>query len=476
MTGLTSRKSSLVTWTAAGVAACTIIGIAAVGDSLKTIAAETKKIDPAAVRVASADDHSRLGAVNQGSALKGGSSGQPAVPFSADETNLMIGDRLKIAVYERVGSAADTSSSTTALSNLVEHTELSGEYTVQTDGGIFIPFIGRIDAAGKTGNAVQKELEVKIASVFSGHAVSTVRLLQREPVYVTGSVTQPGTFQYTPGMMVLNAVILAGTMPGGQTNWQNLDVMRMTEHVHQADVKLANLLAQRDVLVALRDGKKPTASHTLAQLVGARVNDFIAAAQNLSELKEQGYEKQMHALSADRDMLVKQRTALTDSVNDAFAALNHSKDRMNAVLHMRRSGITTDNTYYQAVGDLDVARSRVNDLKTALVKLEAQIVGVDEREKKAVVDAKIAREQQISDLQASIAESAVTRDILRPTLAASQVTDAHGEPPRYTILRRSSDGMEKIDADRFSLLQPGDIVEVVRAVRPFLDASTGSEQ
>jgi protein involved in polysaccharide export with SLBB domain len=473
MTGLTSRKKTIASWTLAGAAACTIAGVAAVGTNQ---AAETKKNELSAIRPASPENRGNPGATSRDDALKGAPSNQPAVSFPADETKLMIGDRLKLSVYERVGSATDASSSTTALSNLIEHTEMSGEYTVQTDGGIFIPFIGRTDAAGKTGNNLQKELESKIASVFSGHAVSTVRLLQREPIYVTGSVAQPGTFNYTPGMMVLNAVILAGTTPGGQSNWQNLDMMRMTEHVQQADVKLANLLAERDVLVALRDGKKPIASRALVNIAGERIHEFIAAAQKLAELKEERYNNELRALSVDREMLEKQRTVLTESINDGLASLNHTKDRMNAVLRMRKSGITTDNTYYQAIGDLDIARGRLNDLKTALTKLEAQIVEVDERQKKAVVETKIVREQQISDLQSLIGEAAVTRDTLRPTLAGTQVNDSRGEPPRYTILRRTSGGIEKIEADRFSALQPGDIVEVIRTVRPFLDANVDTDK
>jgi protein involved in polysaccharide export with SLBB domain len=389
----------------------------------------------------------------------------------------MIGDRLTVSVYERVGSETETSSSS-VLSSLVEHTEISGEYTVQTDGGIFLPFIGRMDAVGGTINALQQTLESKIAKVFSGHAVSTVRLLQREPIYVTGSVAQPGTFKYTPGMMVLNAVILAGTMQAGQNNWQNLDLMRMTEHLQQADVKLANMLAQRDVLVALRSGRKPTGSQALSNLVGdSRVADFIAAATKLAELKEVKYRNERQALVANREMLEKQRTILIQSMDDALAALNHTKDRMNAVMRLRRTGITTDNTYYQAIGDLDTSRGRLNDLKTGLAKLEEQIVEVDGREKKVIVETNIAREQEISDLGAVIAETSVTRDTLRPTLATiTQPGDQRGEVSHYTILRRNSEGMEKIEADRFSLLQPGDIVEVVRTIRPFLDANAGSEK
>jgi exopolysaccharide production protein ExoF len=476
MTDRTLKKKSSATWMVAGAAVFAIAVFAAAVDVHKAAAAEVKGTGVSAVGHVSTDGRGNPATADRDIAANVTKPSQTTTSFPADETKLAIGDRLKVSVYERLGSGTEPSSAP-LLSTLVEHTEVSGEYTVQTDGRIFVPFIGNMDAAGETRDVLQQALEHKVAAIFKGQSVATVRLLQREPVYVTGSVPQPGSFKYTPGMMVLNAVILAGTMPAAQRDWQRLDLMRMTEHVQQTNAKLANLLARRDVLVAMRDGRAPTASQALSSLVGpSRAADLIAAAVKLADLKGKKYKNEQQALAADEEMLEKERAVLTESLNDARAALDHAKARMDAVVKLHKTGMTTDSSYYQAVGDLDAGQSRLNDLKTALARLERQIVAVREHNKKTIVEAKIAREQAIADLQASIAEAVVTRATLRPTLAFDRSNDRHTEMPQYKILRLTSSGIERIDADRFSFLKPGDIVDVVRNDRPLLDASVGPEK
>jgi polysaccharide export outer membrane protein len=400
----------------------------------------------------------------------------PAVfATSATSTALEIGDRLQLSVYEKLGASADATAP--LLSSLVEHAELSGEYIVQPDGGIFLPFLGHVNVVGETCESLRETLDRMVIEEFKGQSLTTVRLLSREPIYVTGKVAHPGAFKYSPGMVVLNALILAGPLPAGQANWERLDVMRMTEHVQQADLKLANFIAQRDVLIALRDGRSAAPSEALSSLVGvARANRLIAAAVNLFELKEQKYKNDQQALSISRGNLEKERTILNENLNDAFAVVDHAKERLGAMLKLHKTGMTTDSSYYQAVGELDSGRNRVNDLKATLVRLEGQLASLDQQYKHIIADAQLAREQTIADLRAQIAETAVTRDTLRPTLGFDRWNGQRPEGTHYRILRVTAGGIERIDADRFSFLKPGDIVEAVQAERPLIDANAGSQK
>src|ERR1700687_2602523 len=72
-----------------------------------------------------------------------------------------IGDKLKIAVFERIRPelpSRDTPGNLGA--SAVERTELSGEYIVQDDGKIYIPLVGPVAVAG----ASCQELEYVISA------------------------------------------------------------------------------------------------------------------------------------------------------------------------------------------------------------------------------------------------------------------------------------------------------------------------
>ena len=61
---------------------------------------------------------------------------RPQAPFSM---HVSPGDHVKVAFYERVAVLADGRAEQVSSSQLVERTELTGEYVVQLDGTVFVP-------------------------------------------------------------------------------------------------------------------------------------------------------------------------------------------------------------------------------------------------------------------------------------------------------------------------------------------------
>lgn len=89
--------------------------------------------------------------------------------------------------------------------------ELQREVLVRPDGGISFPLAGHIQAAGKTLEAVQKELTERIRR-YIPEAVVTVSLaeLAGYRIYVIGKVNSPGQFIVGRYVDVLQALALAG--------------------------------------------------------------------------------------------------------------------------------------------------------------------------------------------------------------------------------------------------------------------------
>ena len=64
---------------------------------------------------------------------------------------------------------------------------------------------------------IEKELEENYLRLAELKTKVTARLLEREPVYVTAPGMKPGYVKYTPGMVALQAIALAGV--DRSTDW-----------------------------------------------------------------------------------------------------------------------------------------------------------------------------------------------------------------------------------------------------------------
>lgn len=113
----------------------------------------------------------------------------PASIASTAQYRLGAGDKLRVIVYDEEG--------------------LSGEFQVDGSGQVSIPLIGEIAAEGRT----VRELEVVIEDSLRGRYLRdpqvSAEVLDFRPFYILGEVNRPGTYPYTSGLNVLNAVATA---------------------------------------------------------------------------------------------------------------------------------------------------------------------------------------------------------------------------------------------------------------------------
>ena len=113
-----------------------------------------------------------------------------------------VGDRLKVAFYERLDVEEDKwgrTSSASALRSIVQRPELSGEYAVQDDGTISVPLLGSIPVANRSAQQVHADLEQTFEQLLGRKGLVNILSLERSPIYVLGPVRNPGSFKYAPG-------------------------------------------------------------------------------------------------------------------------------------------------------------------------------------------------------------------------------------------------------------------------------------
>ena len=87
---------------------------------------------------------------------------------------------------------------------------LTGEFQVGGSGKVSLPLIGEVDAAGLTAREFQARVETALKNGYLRDPHVSVEVLNYRPFYILGEVKTPGTYPYTNGLTVKNAVATAG--------------------------------------------------------------------------------------------------------------------------------------------------------------------------------------------------------------------------------------------------------------------------
>jgi polysaccharide biosynthesis/export protein len=94
-----------------------------------------------------------------------------------------------------------------------DQNDLSGKFTVETDGSFTFPLIGRIQAGGLTLRQVETELKKRLADGYFKNPQLTVAVdtYRSQRVFITGEVRTPGPYTLTGDMSLIEALSRAGS-------------------------------------------------------------------------------------------------------------------------------------------------------------------------------------------------------------------------------------------------------------------------
>ncbi|MET3663988.1 polysaccharide biosynthesis/export family protein [Caulobacter sp. 1776] len=87
---------------------------------------------------------------------------------------------------------------------------LSGEFFVTGSGLMSLPLIGEIKVGGMTVGQFQQVVQKALSDGYLKEPRVSAEVLTFRPFYILGEVEKPGTYPYTSGLTVLNAVATAG--------------------------------------------------------------------------------------------------------------------------------------------------------------------------------------------------------------------------------------------------------------------------
>ena len=124
--------------------------------------------------------------------------------------------------------------------------DLTREIIVRPDGGVAMPLIGDIRAAGMTSEALAKRIAEKLNEYMSNPIVSVqVKEINSYYIFVLGEVTKPGKYQMKSFATVLQGISLGG----GFTPYANRNGTKVIRKVTKPD----NSMNQVEIPVRYND-------------------------------------------------------------------------------------------------------------------------------------------------------------------------------------------------------------------------------
>ena len=372
----------------------------------------------------------------------------------------VVGDRLSIRLFERYVPDDGTG----AWSSLIEFLEVSGEYVVQEDGTIFLPLLGELSFAGQSQQALREEVSRRFQRTH-GHSVEfTVRIIERDPVYVTGHVTTPGAYQYVPAMTVLHALTLAGGLPGtGGDVWRRFDLGRERERLRQTELTLARLDARSAVLEAEAAGREPNPPPSLLALVGqSQSRKLLQESLGLRTLERQRAKAEDEAHRLVIDKLEAELAVMKEALVEAEKTIALRVKRVDMIADLHSKGLANETTY-NSVGDALVdARKNWHEMRMALSSVQRSLVEAQQVRQRLILDDHLERERERAALRAQVADHKATREMIAQMLLGANASAPYPKDGQIKViaLRRSINGLTEIQLDEHALLKPGDLIEI----------------
>ena len=103
--------------------------------------------------------------------------------------------------------------------NVFGEKDLSFEEIILSDAGtLSYPFIGEVQARGKTAAEIEAILTANLKGDFLVDPRVSVRVLKYRQFYISGEVKEPGGYPYQPGLTLRSAAALAGGLTERASN------------------------------------------------------------------------------------------------------------------------------------------------------------------------------------------------------------------------------------------------------------------
>ncbi|MFC6639792.1 hypothetical protein GV827_21620 [Sulfitobacter sp. JBTF-M27] len=380
---------------------------------------------------------------------------------------IVPGDRINLRVFVDSGSGSER----------YERRDLSGIFSVDRNGEIALPAIGRMYAAERPLACLEEPIAKALETEMGIAAKVTASFDTRPPVLIQGMVIAPGSYEYTPNLTVTALLVKAGASGSSADSalYRSLYARRQELRTLRAELllKSARLSAQRAGAkdLSLSPGKledlrgalgRERIESEVAVLQAARAEQALRAARATSARAE---------VDATLAMAMKRRAL----VQARFDDLRSRRDALDLELAEACRGRCGSIRRYDELR-FDNLSSRLSDLDLTLQEAESRVA----KARHAIVSHNRTIELHLgesdSDLALAIAETlgalgALDAEIVSVDSQILHLGASTGHVVR--VARRRGSEVLTFDVSDDAPLLPGDTVTVARASNENIGLTAG---
>lgn len=357
---------------------------------------------------------------------------------------------------------------------VVEEPSLDGEATVDLDGRIALPGLGRVEAAGLDLDGVRARIEDALRDQGLVRTPSVrVEVARHRPVYVGGDVATPGAHPFEAGLTVRHALVLAGgparrrdeagpslaelAALRGQLEARGYELYGVEARIARLEDEMAGR-ADADLPAPAPDVVPPEEAEAIRDLEGALLDDRLAEWRG-----RQGHLGDVVTLLDVEIDLLGQRAARQEAEQEAQRTdLEEARDLVDRGLAPSARVKEAEREVSRGARDLlenQAFAARARQAKaTAEHELEAASVTRRVELRDELREARAERVRLRTEIEA------LTTGLLAAGLEVSGGVSG-GDPSasegsRVTIYRDAEGGEEAIPARMTTEVLPGDVIEV----------------
>lgn len=163
---------------------------------------------------------------------------------------------LVLLIFSATASAAQYELGSGDVVRISVHGEpdLSFDEIRLTDAGTFtFPFIGEVDANGKTAGQVRALLTEKLKDGYLVDPRVSVSVVNYREFYIAGEVKSPGGYPYQPGLTLDRAIALAGGLTE-RASTKRMSIVRGSEGSRAAEKATMNTLVRPGDTINIDEG------------------------------------------------------------------------------------------------------------------------------------------------------------------------------------------------------------------------------
>jgi exopolysaccharide production protein ExoF len=380
---------------------------------------------------------------------------------AADAYHLGTMDKLRIRVVEwqtAEGSVRDWSS-------------ISGDYTVGPSGNISLPFIGELEATGKTTADIASEIGEGLQQKFalSDKPEASVELAEFRPLFVSGDVQTPGKYPYNPGLTVLQAVSVAG------------GIRRASDLGQRFERDFINARGNYDVLVKQRDGLVAKHARLMAEAAGKTEIGEIEALKNSPDrdtliedetsfmiARKKRHEEQLKAIDDLKNLLQSEISSLEKKIASQDRQAELSRKELASIGNLADRGLVVNQRVLSIERSISELEGKVLDMETASLRAKQDISKATQDASNLISERTTGIAQERQQSEAEIAQLnlkiAMYRDLMGEVVAKAPEAAANSATSQpnvnYSIVRTKDGKPSEIQADENTPVLPGDVVKI----------------